>query len=109
MAPATNRDLARKLRIIAKAVDKEQIRSVLLESADRLEKPGHKQKKKRAVVLYSVWDNRTDQLVAVDLPAKDCIEMMGIGYSGFMAAIRRGSMRWRIEKRFADEDLVVDS
>ena len=103
MAPVTNKELARKLRIIARSAKNEQIRHILLESADRLEKPGHKRTKKRASVLYSVWDNRTDRLIAMDLPEKDCLEVMKIGHACFMKAIRTGSKRWKIEKRFADE------
>lgn len=103
MAPVTNKELARKLRIMARSAKNEQIRSILIESADRLEKPGHKQTAKKAVVLYSVWDNRTDKLIAMDLPEKDCLERMKIGHAGFMKAIRTGSKRWKIEKRFADE------
>ena len=103
MAPVTNKELARKLRILARSAKNEQVRNVLVESADRLEKPGHKQTKKRAIVLYSVWDNRTDKLIAMDLPEKECLDLMGIGHAGFMKAIRTGSKRWKIEKRFADE------
>lgn len=103
MAPLTNKELARKLRIMARAAKNENVRHILLESADRLEKPGHKQTPKRAAVLYSVWDNRTDKLIAMDLPEKDCLELMKIGHAGFMKAIRTGSQRWKIEKRFADE------
>ena len=103
MAPVTNKELARKLRIMARSAKNEQVRHVLIESADRLEKPGHKQTKKRAIVLYSVWDNRTDKLIAMDLPEKECLDLMGIGHAGFMKAIRTGSKRWKIEKRFADE------
>jgi len=105
MASPTNKELARKLRIIAKASTNEKVIKVLMQSADRLEKPGHKQTKERAVVLYTVWDNRTDQLIAMDLPGKKCAELMKIGEAGLMAAVRRGpnQKRWRIEKRFADE------
>ena len=102
--PPSNKELARRLRIMARAAQKENVRKTLVLSADRLEKPGHKQTEKRASVLYSVWNNRTDRLIAVDLPEKDCLELMGIGHAAFMKAIRTGSMKWRIEKRFADEN-----
>ena len=102
--PPSNKELARRLRIMAKTAQKETVRKTLVLSADRLEKPGHKQTEKRASVLYSVWNNRTDRLIAVDLPEKDCLELMGIGHAAFMKAIRTGSMKWRIEKRFADEN-----
>ena len=102
--PPSNKELARRLRIMARTAQKDTVRTTLVLSADRLEKPGHKQTKKRAAVLYSVWDNRTDRLIAVDLPEKDCLEMMKISHAGFMKAIRTGSRRWKIEKRFADEN-----
>ncbi len=103
MAPVTNKELARKLRIIARSAKNEQVVHILIESACRLEKPGHKQTPKKATVLYSVWDYRTEKLIAVDLPEKDCLDLMKIGHAGFMKAIRTGSKRWKIEKRFADE------
>ena len=102
MATPTNKELAHKLRIIAKSTSSDKVKKVLLQSADRLEKPGHKADKKHTV-LYTIWDNRTDQLIAVDLPEKDCLAIMKIGHAGFMAALRRDQKRWKIEKRFADE------
>ncbi len=107
--PPSNKELARKLRILAKSTGNKTVKDVLCQSADRLEKPGHKQTPKRAAVLYSVWDNRTDKLIAMDLPEKDCLELMKIGHAGFMKAIRTGSKRWRIEKRFADENISEES
>lgn len=102
--PPSNKELARRLRIMAGTTQKETVRKTLMMSADRLEKPGHKQTEKRAAVLYSVWDNRTDKLIALDLPEKDCLAQMNISHAGFMKAIRTGSKRWKIEKRFADEN-----
>ena len=105
--PPTNKELARKLRKIAMKTTQENVRKVLNQSADRLEKPGHKQTAEKAAVLYSVWDIRkgqNDRLIAFDQPEKECREAMGISHSGFMAALRRGSYKWRIEKRFADEE-----
>ena len=103
MAPPTNKELARRLRIMARTANKENVRKTLLQSADRLEKPGHKHNKKNVSCLYSVWDNRTDKLLCVDLTEKECLEIMGICHAGFLAAIRRGSGKWRIEKRFVDD------
>ena len=102
--PPTNKELARKLRIIAKSASNANVKSVLVQSADRLEKPGHKQTEKRAAVLYSVWNEREDRLICIDLPEKDCLEMMKIGHAAFMKILRCGSKTWRIEKRFADEN-----
>ncbi len=103
MAPATSRELARKLRIMARNTRNEAARAVLLQSADRLEKPGHKRTKKRATVLYSVWRNKTDELVAFELSENECLERMKVGHAAFMKILRVGSNKWRIEKRFADE------
>lgn len=105
MAPPTNKELANQLRIMARSAKNTKVKKILLQSADRLEKPGHKMTvtNKRAACLYSVWNNRTDQLVCVDLTEKECLEIMGIGHAGFLAAIRRGSGKWKIEKRFVDD------
>jgi hypothetical protein len=106
MAAPTNAELIRRLRVIAKTAQKETVKRTLLLAADRLEKPGHKQvSEKRTVVLYSVWDNRTDTLVALDEKGERCAELMDISYNGFLKAIREGSARWKIEKRFADEQI----
>lgn len=104
--PPTNRELAKKLRIIANSTSNENVKRVLKVAADRLDRDGHKQynvRGKKATTLYTVWDNRTDQLIAVDLPEKECLKIMKIGHAGFMAALRRDQKRWKIEKRFADE------
>lgn len=103
MAPVTNKELARKLRRIARASSNKTVTDILLQSADRLEKSGHKQTKKRAAVLYSVWNNKEDKLIGIDLPEKECLERMKISHAAFMKAIRTGSKKWKIEKRFADE------
>ena len=103
MAPPTNKDLAKQLRIMARQAKNTKVKTILLQSADRLEKPGHKHNEKNVTCLYSVWDNRTDRLLCVDLTEKECLEIMGIGHAGFLAAIRRGSGKWKIEKRFVDD------
>lgn len=105
MAPLTNKQIAEQLRTIADiGIVNYKQNDLLRLAADRLEKPGHRQTEKRATVLYTVWDNRTDQLIALDEPESTCLELMKISHAGFMAAIRRGSYRWKIEKRFADEE-----
>lgn len=103
MAPPTNKELAKQLRIMARSAKNTKVKKILLQSADRLEKPGHKLNEKNVTCLYSVWDNRTDRLLCVDLTEKECLEIMGIGHAGFLAAIRRGSGKWKIEKRFVDD------
>ena len=103
MAPPTNKQLARQLRSFARSAKSEKVQRVLLQSADRLEKPGHKKNKKGAICLYSVWNNQTDKIVCADLPEKECLKIMGIGHAGFLAAIRRKSKKWTIEKRFVDD------
>lgn len=101
--PPSNKELARKLRILAKSTGNKAVKDVLCQSADRLEKPGHKQTPKRAAVLYSVWNNKEDNLIGIDLPEKECLDRMKISHAAFMKAIRTGSKKWKIEKRFADE------
>ena len=100
----TNKELAARLRKMADITRNEQVEHILRLSADRLEKKGHTQNEQRAAVLYTVLDSkRGDQCIAFELPGKECAERMGITYNAFMAAIRRGSNRWTIQKRFADE------
>ena len=102
----TNKELARTLRKMADTTKNEKAQHVLRMSADRLERRGHQQNEQRAAVLYSVWDSRyADKCIAFDLPGKECAERMGISYNAFMAAIRRGSEKWIIQKRFSDEKL----
>lgn len=104
MAALSNKELARRLRIIAgKAVDG-KVKNTLNLSADRLEKQGHIPTKGRSLVLYTVYDNRHGDLcIAFERPGKECAELMGITYNSFMCAIQRGSKKWTIKKRFADE------
>ena len=104
MAPPSNKELSKKLRIIAKSTTNEKVKKILLMAADRLQKPGHSHNKQNAVCLYSVWRKKDDKLVCFDLPEKECLKIMEIGHAGFMAAMRRGSWKWEIQKRFADED-----
>lgn len=104
MAPPSNKELAKKLRIIARSTTNEKVKKILLMAADRLQKPGHPHNKQNAVCLYSVWRKKDDKLVCFDLPEKECLKIMEIGHAGFMAAMRRGSGKWEIQKRFADED-----
>lgn len=104
MRMMTNRELSRKLRKMADMTQNEQVERVLRQSADRLEKRGHQQNEQRAAVLYTVYDSKNgDKCIAFDLPGKECAERMGITYNAFMVAIRRGSKKWIINKRFADE------
>lgn len=104
MAPPSNKELSKKLRIIARSTTNEKVKKILLMAADRLQKPGHPHNKQNAAVLYSVWRKKDDKLVCFDLPEKECLKIMEIGHAGFMAAMRRGSGKWEIQKRFADED-----
>ena len=104
MAPPSNKELAKKLRAIAKSATNEKVKKILLMAADRLVKSGHLQNRQRAVCLYTVWRKQDDTLVCFDLPEKECLKVMEIGHAGFMAAMRRGSRKWEIQKRFADED-----
>lgn len=104
MAPPSNKELARKLRILAKSATNEKVKKVLLQAADRLQKPGHPHNDQNAICLYSVWRKKDDKLVCFELPEKECLKIMEIGHAGFMAALRRGSGKWEIHKKFADED-----
>ena len=104
VAALSNKELARRLRIIAGKAQDERVKKTLTLSADRLEKQGHMQAKGRSIVLYTVYDNRHGDLcIAFERPGKECAELMGITYNSFMCVIHRGSKKWTILKRFADE------
>ena len=110
MAAPTNMELSRRLRIMARSANQENVRRTLLLAAERLYKSGngHKQIKrngKRAQMLYTVWDNRTDTLIALDETLKKCTELMHMTDDAFYKAARGKVKKWRVEKKFADESL----
>ena len=108
MSAHTNAELAgviRKTAAMVKSNDKQK--KLLLMAADRLERSGHAMNEKRAI-LYTVWDNRTDECLALDLSGKKCAEILGITYNSFMIAIAKGRKKWTIEKRYADEEVEED-
>ena len=84
MAPLTNRELAKQLRDIADiGIVHHSQTDILRTAADRLERKGHKMTKDKALVFYSVWDNRTDELIALDLPEKETlIQLRSYGPDG---------------------------
>ena len=70
---------------------------------------GHKRGKRTAsYVLYSVWDNRTDEVVIIDGTAKQCAEMMGRSLNCFYSTVRRSKSgeikRWTILTRLLNEE-----
>ena len=74
---------------------------------------GHKiDKLTHSYVLYSVWDNRTDELVILDGTAKQCAEIMGRPLKSFYSTVRRAKTgeikRWTILSRIWDEESEVD-
>lgn len=65
---------------------------------------GHRRDSDRKMVRYTVWNNDTDQLIALDASGPDCAEAMGMTYASFLSIVSRGkSQKWTIEKAFADE------
>lgn len=65
---------------------------------------GHRQDAERKQVRYTVWNNRTDKLIALDESGPNCAKMMGLTYSSFLSIVsRKKSKKWTIEKTFADE------
>lgn len=43
-----------------------------------------------AVKTYCVWSNLDDSVVAIDLPMRKCIELMGISRNSFYSLVSRG-------------------
>lgn len=108
MSAHTNAELANVIRRTAEHVRKnDQQKKLLLMAAERLERTGHVMTGKSSV-LYTVWDNRTDECLALDLSGKKCADILGITYNSFMVAVQRGRKKWTIEKRYADENVEED-
>ena len=51
--------------------------------------------------LYTIYKNKTDELVILDGTAKECADAMGIKFSSFYPIVRRSKMgvlrKWYIE------------
>lgn len=58
-------------------------------------------------VLYTVWNNKTDEIVIVDGNAVECAKAMGISVRNFYSTVSKnlnGTIaKWTIEKRRARE------
>lgn len=65
-----------------------------------------KGKNTRSFIVYSVWDNRTDDIVIIDGEARDCAKAMNLSLSSFYSAVtlvRNGKLkRWTIQSRYLD-------
>lgn len=74
-----------------------------------------KQKRKpyKSRHFYTVYDNRTDELIILDGTAEQCASMLGIAVSSFRTDVtkfRQGILqKWHIEVRTSDEadDLLL--
>ena len=49
-------------------------------------------------ILYSVWKNGTDEIIAIDETADKCAELMGITRQAFYTYIKRPCKTWHIER-----------
>ena len=60
----------------------------------------------RSFVVYSVWNNKTDELVIIDGEARDCAKAMNLKLGSFYRAItsaRNGTIKkWTIKERYLD-------
>jgi len=65
-----------------------------------------KGKNTRSFIVYSVWDNRTDELVILDGEAKDCAKAMNLSISSFysiVTKVKKGIVKkWTIKSRYLD-------
>lgn len=61
--------------------------------------------KSRKRMRYTVWDNKTDSVVAVDETADKCAELMGVSFHSFYNIVDRSAnglnKRWTILKKDA--------
>jgi hypothetical protein len=55
-------------------------------------------------MVYSIWNNKTDELVILDGTAKECAKMMGMGEGCFRSTIskvRSGKVKkWTVKQRY---------
>ena len=60
----------------------------------------------RSFIVYSVWNNRTDEPIIIDGEAKECAKAMNLTLASFYSAItnaRSGKVKkWTIESRYLD-------
>lgn len=106
--PPSNKECAQAVRLVASKIKgNDSIKRLLIIAANRLENTGHTVQQK-TTKLYTVYDNRTDQCLAFELPASKCAEALGITVGSFYSAITRGREKWTIIKKYADE-LDIDT
>jgi hypothetical protein len=59
--------------------------------------------KYRKQAIYSVWNNKTDEVIIIDGTAEQCAKAMGIKvesfYTASMKASRGKNLKWTIEKK----------
>lgn len=63
-------------------------------------------------VLYSVWNNFTDEVVIIDGNYIECANAMGISVNSFYSVVSRAkhgkSKKWTIEKKVLKEERMSD-
>ena len=54
-------------------------------------------------IAYTIWDNKTDELVILDGSGRECAEAMGMSYATFrsiLTKVRQGKdKKWTIKQR----------
>jgi len=68
---------------------------------------GHTRKSTEPFVRYTVYNNRTDELVVLDGTAKECAQRLGIGVNTFYGYISRikntgKPKKWTILRDYTD-------
>ena len=60
----------------------------------------------RSFIVYSVWNNKTDELIIIDGEARECAKAMNLTLPSFHSAItnaRSGKIKkWTIKERYLD-------
>ena len=58
---------------------------------------------------WSVWNNKTDQMVCCDLPTRQCCKLLGMKRNSFFRAVCRAKQgkyhKYYFEEQPLDEDL----
>ena len=57
-----------------------------------------------SIYVYSIWNNKNDELVILDGTSKECAEAMGMGESCFRSTLSKVSngriKKWTVKQRW---------
>lgn len=65
------------------------------------ERNGHKARN-RKFKAFTVWDNRTGELICLDASATEAAKLMGISFCSFYQLVSRPAKKWDILAEYID-------